>query len=394
MMSGTPEGIETEHVASRLRAAREVAGKTQQEAADRIGASRTTVVAIEKGERPIRSGELVSLAEYFGKSVNELLRPNPMSEDFVAEFRSSAAREMADSEVLEAVSRLQDLADDYVELERIVGASLPQQYPAARPQVTIKPAAAGEALAAAERNRLGLGDGPLLGLRQLLESDVGIRVFGLKLPSRVAGLFIGSTAYGGCIAFNIGHPFERQRWTISHEYGHFLSQRTGTEVTLGPGSYERAPARERFADAFAENFLMPASGIMRRFHEIALSRPAGPTPADLVHLADRYQVGVKTMTLRLENLALARSHTWDRLEGEGFKVREARSLLSVEEHRPDREMLPFRYRSLAVEAYFAGDLSEGQLARTLRVDRVRARQLVARLVGEDGSNEDATNEAK
>ena len=118
MMSGTPEGIETEHVASRLRAAREVAGKTQQEAADRIGASRTTVVAIEKGERPIRSGELVSLAEYFGKSVNELLRPNPMTEDFVAEFRSSADREMADSEVLEAVSRLQDLADDYVELER------------------------------------------------------------------------------------------------------------------------------------------------------------------------------------------------------------------------------------------------------------------------------------
>ena len=104
MMSGTPEGIETEHVASRLRAAREVAGKTQQEAADRIGASRTTVVAIEKGERPIRSGELVSLAEYFGKSVNELLRPNPMTEDFVAEFRSSADREMADSEVLEAVS--------------------------------------------------------------------------------------------------------------------------------------------------------------------------------------------------------------------------------------------------------------------------------------------------
>lgn len=50
-----------------------------------------------KGERPIRSGELVSLAEYFGKSVNELLRPNPMTEDFVAEFRSSADREMADS---------------------------------------------------------------------------------------------------------------------------------------------------------------------------------------------------------------------------------------------------------------------------------------------------------
>lgn len=378
-MSNLLEADDMSGVATRLRAARETAGKTQQETADRVGASRTTVVAIEKGERSVRPDELVSLAEFFGKTVNELLRPTPVAEDFVAEFRSSADRELVDADVLNAVSTLQELADDYVELERIVGAALPQHYPSERPAASIKPTAAGEALAAAERNRLGLGDGPLLGLRQLLESDVGLRVFGLDLPSRVAGLFIGSTVYGACIAFNINQPFERQRWTKAHEYGHFLSQRAGTEVTIEPEDYDRVPARERFADSFAENFLMPASGVMRRYHEIAQSRPSGVTPADLVHLADRFQVGVKTMALRLENLDLARAHTWDRLEGEGFRVGEARNLLAIEAHPPDREMLPFRYRCLAVEAFLAGELSEGQLARFLRVDRVRARQLVARL---------------
>ena len=36
--------------------------------------------------------------------------------------------------------------------------------------------AAAESLAAGERNRLGLGDGPVLELRKLLEADVGFCV--------------------------------------------------------------------------------------------------------------------------------------------------------------------------------------------------------------------------
>ncbi len=371
---------DTSGVATRLRAARKAAVKTQKEAADRIGVSRTTMAAIEKGERAVHPEELVALAELFGKPVNELLRTSPVGEDFVAEFRSSADCSLIDTEVLTAVSMLQELADDYVELERISGSALPQQYPTERPTHALKPTAAGEALEAAERNRLGLGDGPVLGLRQLLESDVGLRVFGLDLPGLVAGLFIGSTIYGACVAFNIKHPFERQRWTMAHEFGHFLTQRASTEVTA-LGNYGRVPVRERYADAFAENFLMPAAGVMRRFHEIAQSRPNGATQADLIHLADRFKVGVQTMALRLENLSLARAYTWDRLKGEGFKVGEARSPLAIEAHPRDREMLPFRYRCMAAEAYLQGELSEGQLARFLRVDRVRARQLVARLDG-------------
>jgi hypothetical protein len=42
-------------------------------------------------------------------------------------------------------------------------------------------------------------------------------------------------------------------------------------------------------------------------------------------------------------------------------------------------MLPMRYRYLAAAAYEDGTLSEGQLARFLRVDRLEARRIVDEL---------------
>ena len=41
--------------------------------------------------------------------------------------------------------------------------------------------------------------------------------------------------------------------------------------------------------------------------------------------------------------------------------------------------MPARYEFLAVQAFQAGELSEGELARFLRTDRVSARQTVRRL---------------
>ena len=61
---------------------------------------------------------------------------------------------------------------------------------------------------------------------------VGLRIFAVRLPSRVAGLFVNSAAYGACVAINSQHPFERQRWRRAHEYAHFLAQRSHSEVTV------------------------------------------------------------------------------------------------------------------------------------------------------------------
>jgi transcriptional regulator with XRE-family HTH domain len=51
----------------RLQAARKARGLTQQEVADRIGVARTTLVAIEKGERRVQPDEIVQLASLYGR---------------------------------------------------------------------------------------------------------------------------------------------------------------------------------------------------------------------------------------------------------------------------------------------------------------------------------------
>lgn len=371
-------------LASRLRSARRSKGLTQHQAAGLIGMSRTTLVAVEKADRSVRPDELLDLARLYDISVNHLLRPTPSVEDFAVKFRTSPVGKTSDAELANSVRLLQELADDYAELERLAGAPLPRHYP---PQVDLgrsKPEVAAAVLAAKERNRLGLGDGPILDIRRVLESDVGLRIFAISLPSRVAGIFVYSDQYGGCIAINANHPPEKRRWSLAHEYGHFLAHRHDVEITLA-GAYRRQPSHERFADAFAENFLMPELGMRQRFSDIRQPRSDEVTPADLVDLADRFWVSFEALTLRLENLGLLRKQTLDRLKGSGFKVSEARELLGFVSRPIVAQLLPLRYRLLAVQALKNAQISEGQFAKFLRIDRIAARRMVAS-VAEPGSS--------
>ncbi len=376
----------TDVLIERLRAARKARGLTQEDVASQLGLARTTVVAIEKGERSIKPQELIQMAHLYHKPVNELLRPAPLPEQFTAQFRLPPGAQQQDETLTAAIALLQELADDYLELERVTGAPLPQRYPPEADIAAIPPTAAGESVALSERNRLGLGDAPVQNLRQLLETDVGLRIFALDLPANVAGLFVSSEVYGACVGISANHPGERQRWSLAHEYAHFLAQRSRSEVTVLHG-YARVPATERFADSFAENFLLPASGLKRRYHEVQQARRDGVTPADLLHLADLFQVSLEALVRRLENLDLVRSHTWDRLVSAGFRVGEARQMLELAALPPDSQLLPLRFRYLAVEAYLDGAISEGQFARFMRTDRTAARQLARQLSHRVGLDE-------
>ena len=53
-----------------LQKARRARGLTQQEVADSLELARTTVTALEKGERRIRPDELISLAGLYGRQVS------------------------------------------------------------------------------------------------------------------------------------------------------------------------------------------------------------------------------------------------------------------------------------------------------------------------------------
>ena len=386
------EALDPRDLGARLREARNARGWTQQQAAEALGVARTTMTAIEKGERRVQPDELVELAQAYGRKLSSLLRPGPPVEDLAVQLRSSLPPERPiDADLLPHIHDLERLCDDYLELERLSGAGPHRHDPPAYSLEGADPEVIAEDVATAERNRLGLGEAPVHNIRALLEEDVGLRVFYMDLPSKVAGMFAFTEEHGGALAINRSHPPERRRHSMTHEYGHFLTDRYQSEITL-IGRYERRPAAERFAEAFGRAFLMPAGSLRRRFHELVRQRHRGgegsPTAGDLCHLAHYFFVSFEAVTRRLEELSLLRAGTWDRLHQQGFRVREAQKLLGLQERPVDDELLPSRYRYLAVEAWQRGDLSEGQLASFLRVDRVSARRMVREIGLDRGDDSD------
>src|SRR6266568_4257882 len=358
-----------------LQKARRKRGLTQEEAAKIIETARTTITAIEKGERRIKPGELIKLAHAYGRQVSDFVRQHPIIEPFEVQFRGPALRtEEDDEKIAPYIDQLEQHCSDYLELEELVGAPLVRKYPREYPIVGLRTEQSAEAVAIEERHRLGLGDGPVPLLRDILEQEVGLRIFYLELqPSTFSAMYIYTDQLGGCIAVNSLHPEERRRWSLAHDYGHFLVHRY-KPVVFVEDSYRRLPESERFADYFALYFLMPTSGLKRRFNDIQRTKQK-ITPADLCTLAHYYGVSVAAMTLRLEDLKLLPTGIWDKLRERGVKVREVQQQLAVGTVPALDEKLPMRYRYLAVDAFDRGLITEGQFARFLEVDRVEARYI-------------------
>lgn len=359
-----------------LQHARKAVGRSQQEVADFLGVARTTVTAMEKGERRLKPVELLRLGELYGRQLADLLRPDEPDEAFAVQLRAAIApHDDVSADLTPAATEFQQLCEDYLELERITSSELRRRYPSERevPRVDVERAA--EDLAIEERQRLGLGDGPIANLREVLEQDVGARIFYIPMPSRVDAMFAYTEHLGPCIAVNAKHPEERRRTSIAHEWGHFLTARRQGDVEIR-GRFERIPALERFANAFARSFLMPAAGLARRYNEMKRARGGTATVADLLTLSHYFNVSFETLTRRLEELRLITSGTMDRMRQSRFAVREGRALLGLAERASAEAMLPMRYVYLAVQGYRDGLLSEGRLARFLRLDRIEARKVV------------------
>lgn len=370
--------IVPEELGRRLAAARHSRSLSQQDAARHLDVSRPTVVAIEKGTRPAKPTEILALAELYGRSVHELIGRRETLPDFVPQFRVTQAAEVVEDALTQAVRAFQSVCEDYLWLETLLDAPMPRYaYPEPYSVEGLSPQAAAEEAAQAERSRLNLGFGPLTNLLDVLEDDVGLRVFVLPLQEfRIAGLFYYTDRMGGCVLVNGTHPATRQTWSLAHEYAHFLADRYREDVTVLM-DYERKPRAEQFADGFAASFLMPAVGIRQRFRRIVQSRNDF-TVADLCGLAEQYGVSVEAMTRRLESLGCVRRGMWERLSRKG-EMTHVQAYLGMESRQAELQHLPERYRRLAVQAFEEEKITESELMRLLRCSRVEARESVEAL---------------
>ena len=356
----------------RLRAARSRVGMTQNVAAERLEMARTTLVAIEHGQRRIRPAEVVAMAALYDTSVNELGCVSAAQVDLVPRFRALATAPQGPA--VTAARLLNDLAAAECELERLLNRPLRPRYLLERRIFAGDIRVQAEEASLELRHRLGLGLAPIRDMVSLLELELSVRVFVRPLDhSALSGLCACDETIGACILLNANHPRQRRAMTASHELGHLVSapgQPSVLRLDDAPRSRE-----ERFAASFATSFLLPAAAVRSRFAEVV--QDAGRfSPRHLVLLAHANNVSHEAMCRRMEELSLLPGGTWASLKDRGFSGQLASEVLGDAPSQVERRTIPPRLWLLISEAHELGLLSEGQLAAMLRVDRVEVRSML------------------
>ena len=173
--------------------------------------------------------------------------------------------------------------------------------------------------------------------------------------------------------------------TAAHELGHLIATRNQPDVV----DFHAAPQsrEERFAAAFSYSFLMPAAFVRRRFTELRQETGAF-SPRHLILLAHQLSVSEEALCRRIEESNLLPSGTWDSLRDRGFSGRIWFARF-WEIEPPPKKAPPPRLWYLAGEAYRRGLLSEGQIARMLKTDRVELRAMFDALGAEEGAELDS-----
>ncbi len=369
--------LSNRQIGQRLRTVRESAGLRQSDAAEQIQVARTTLVAIEKGDRRVRSEEIQKLARLYGVSVNAILRREAVHLDLVPRFRklpksSEPARE-------DAAQLLNRLVSAEVELENILGVLRKHRYPSERPIRPGDVATQAEEDAQELRSWFGLGSGPVLDMVPFLELQVGMRVYVRGMAEAISGLFAYTEAAGACVLLNANHPVGRIAQTGAHELGRLITSRGEPALLV---EQDASRSREaRYASAFARSFLTPGRAVRQRFEEITAGQ-SHLTRRHVILLAHAFAVSREAIVRRLEDLRLVRRGTWDWFQENGG-ITDAQSEKVIGRPPDARWMqpaaggrVPQRLALLVREAWTRDLYSEGQLASLLDLGRVEIRELL------------------
>jgi len=277
-------GLTHEALGERLRAAREAAGLTQEEAASQLGVSRPTLAQIEAGRRKITGLELVRLSSLYGRTITDLLAENfaPAAEPVLMRALTEAR---SDPQVRAAVSEALSLVREILGLRELLGIHKTDPgLPIYRlPRLTGRWQAVelGNRLAAEERQRLGLGSTPVPNLGALLERQ-GALILEMELPDTVSGFTFRPNGEV-VLAVHAGQAPLRRRFSLAHEYCHALCDwSSGEAIEAKDGkaivcrTTEASELSEVRANAFAAAFLLPADGVSRFLGDLGKGSPTRP----------------------------------------------------------------------------------------------------------------------
>lgn len=281
----------------RLARARDRAGFSQEEVATLLVEARPLISYWETGARIPNSHQLDQLARLYRVAVEELVseqdEPRPKLELLM--FRDAGDR-LAPLGKLE-VQRFLGFLDDYGDFLETLGE--PPGLQKSPFGVTSSFTTKEDIRKKAENARrwLGLGDdgpvGDLFSVADLAGIAVCLGAMGQDLDKSISGAFVPHPRVGFSILLNAQTTPGRQQFTLAHELGHALFHGDHPYV----GYLGRAVGPERFADAFAAEFLVPVSSLRATVEKLGLR--SVNDPEIIVHLQRLYQVSYSMMLVRL-----------------------------------------------------------------------------------------------
>lgn len=415
--------ITQQELGRRLRQAREACRMTQDAVADRLGVSRPTISQMEAGNRAVTSIELSELAYLYGRDLSEFLADEFRTDDVLSALFRAQPEVIGDEVVIEKLRECVALGRELSNLERLVHGRRPLAYPAnynaEAPRNKWEAIQQGVDIAEAERRRLGLGDGPVSSLIELLDKQ-GVRTGQVELPEEISGVAFTDPSLGLFVVVNKEHPILRRRFSLAHEYAHVLLDRDRSGVVSAIG--DRDDLIEVRANSFAANFLMPADGLERYVNALGKGLPSRPRSEafdnggvihgeirtapgsqeiqlyDVVQLAHHFGVSRLAAIFRLNNLKMVSDDDVQRmrkLEEDG-KGKELAKLLDLPEldHQKARNEFRRRFLGLAMEAYRRGQITKAKLRELAILVGLKSRELTslmrgAGLVAPDPTESDA-----
>lgn len=258
----------------------------------------------ESGARRPNERQLVALARLYGAEVRDLLEgyaTGPRADLAQMMFRGEPGLGPQAKRGIEEFVRFLDAYADLADLMHVPVRGLHQSPFGLAPGFDSLEDARRKAEEVRAHLRLGLGPlGDLDVVCELLGVTVYRAGLGPDLETAVSGAFLKHPKVGFAVLVNLEMTPGRRRFTLAHELAHalFHSNRR-TFVISGPTK----DGQERFANAFAGEFLMPTEGIRRAMEEFGIGPKIGQ-PAEVVHLQRLFRVSYATALVRLRQARL------------------------------------------------------------------------------------------
>jgi Zn-dependent peptidase ImmA (M78 family)/transcriptional regulator with XRE-family HTH domain len=373
-------------VGEALRRVRERVGLSQEAAADAVAISRVLLSYYETDRRPVPLPTAAALARLYGTSLDRLLAGDETVAATgvdVSEVLYRAAPPALGDVARGGLRLFEQYVRDYVELARELGRPMPGKGRSPFPAVSGSSARDAADAARQLRRHLNLGGGPLGDPFRVADEHVLIwrLPLGDDLERAPSGLFYNHPEVGFSIVVNSDMTLGRQVFTTAHELAHAFFHSRGLDVIVSMPGAELG--RERFADTFAGELLVPGDELRRVAAQHAPWSGLAD-PSAVVHLQRHFGVSYATMRVRLLQERLIDQTAFKDLaavspsrlaRAQGYPVHQA-DMGNFDMHPLER--FPARMLALVRGALDEGLVTPGDAAETLGTSIHEIRQFLAR----------------